>query len=108
MSAEFIVKFKDPDWYSRNLKLVEKEIRKLPTFVGQEQGEFRLLGVESRTDPGRWSYDVRMFIGMDPQIRMDVSAHPESIEKDLSHLFSWLRSQTSIVVEDEDGVASAW
>jgi hypothetical protein len=108
MAAEFYISFRDPGWYSSNLQTVEAKICELKTFIMREGSEFRLLGHEDRDQDDRWSYDVRLFTRDSDRIMMEISAHPESIEKDLLLFLSWLRSGTDISVIDEDGVPSGW
>ncbi|BBA33026.1 uncharacterized protein sS8_1064 [Methylocaldum marinum] len=107
MAAEFYISFKNRDWYLENLSRIEEQISRLKTFTIREGNEFRLLGSESRIQEDGWSYDVRLFT-QDAQILMEISAHPESVEADLSYFLSWLRSQTDISVNDEDGELSGW
>jgi hypothetical protein len=108
MSAEFSMKFPDASWYERNRGAIAAAIRKLATFVGEEDEAFLLRGHEEATAPGRWRYDVRIFLDPTPPARLEVSAHPPSIESDLAMLLGDLRQRTSVVVEDEDGEPSTW
>lgn len=107
MSAEFILSFKDTSWYPTNLKEIVRKITSLGTFSkGFQEKEFRLIGTEPR-NPGDWDYDVRLFLENE-RIFLEISAHPSSIENDLSAFFEWIRSHTEITINDEDGVPSNW
>ena len=108
MAAEFYIAFKDRDWYAKNLRRVEEHISGFSTFATRDGKEFRLLGKELRNQDDRWSYDVRLFTQNPEYILMEISAHPKSVETDLSCFLSWLRRQTDISVTDEDGERSAW
>ncbi|MEH6354026.1 3-hydroxydecyl-ACP dehydratase [Pseudomonas sp. 3JA] len=107
MSAEFIVSFEDKNWYATHLEALTQKITRLGTFSASfEENEFRLIGTEPRS-PGDWSYDVRLFLEKE-RIFVEISAHPKSIERDLSVLFEWIRSCTRIAIKDEDGESSGW
>ncbi|WP_347928400.1 3-hydroxydecyl-ACP dehydratase [Pseudomonas helvetica] len=107
MSAEFILSFKDTIWYTTNLKEIVRKITSLRTFSKSlQEKEFRLMGTEPRS-PGDWNYDVRLFLEKE-RIFLEISAHPSSIENDLSAFFEWIRSHTEIAIDDEDGVPSNW
>ena len=108
MAAEFFIAFEDARWRSSNLPRIEEKIRNSKTFVAQKDHEFWLLGNENRDQDGRWIFDVRFFTQIDERILLEISAHPLSIEKDLSSFFSWLRKQTEIAVIDKDGEPSGW
>lgn len=108
MAAEFYITFKDPTWCSGNMSRVEAQIYKLRTFVGRHDDEFWLLGHEARGEAGRWSFDVRLFTQRGERILLEISAHPKSVEEDLSSFLSWLRRETEIAVIDEDGEPSGW
>jgi len=117
MSAEFLVNFKDFSWYTENRSNLLNRLSELKTYVPKDivdnnfwilgVNEFWLKGSEKCEDKNRWNYDVRLFFHED-KILLEISMHPKSIEKDLSIYFSWLRSQTNISVDDEDGEASEW
>ena len=107
MSAEFILSFKDTNWYETNLKEIVRNITSLKTFSKCfQEKEFRLMGTEPRS-LGDWSYDIRLFLEKE-RIVLEISAHPSSIENDLSAFFEWIRSHTEIAIDDEDGVPSTW
>lgn len=108
MAAEFYIAFKDPAWRANNLSRVEEQICKLRTFVARQDSEFWLLGHEIRAQARQWSFDVRLFTRLDERILLEISAHPESVETDLSSFLLWLRSETEIAVIDEDGEPSGW
>ena len=107
MSAEFILSFEDTNWYVAHLDEIRRNITCLDTFSSFSEGrEFRLTGTEIRS-PTAWDYDVRLFLEKD-HIFLEVTAHPESIQSDLSLLFEWIRSSTRMSVVDEDGEPSNW
>ena len=108
MSAEFYISFSDEKWFSNNLSDIESEIRKLRTFSMDEGSEFQLLGNEGVGEKGRWTFDVRMFVSRESPILIEISAHPKSIEKDLTDFFAWLRKQTAVSIIDDDGEPSGW
>ncbi|MBC8007145.1 MAG: hypothetical protein H7X76_03760 [Prolixibacteraceae bacterium] len=108
MSAEFFVCFNDLDWYSKKENEIKETILNLPTFSTTKNNEFWLLGNEPREAKNQWVYDVRLIFISNCQILVELNAHPKSIEQDLSSFFTWLRSLTTITVEDEDGVPSNW
>ncbi|KTB62180.1 hypothetical protein ALP97_04072 [Pseudomonas salomonii] len=107
MSAEFILSYEDNNWYAAHLDEITQNITRLETFSELFEGrEFRLAGTEPRS-PSDWSYDVRIFLEQE-RIFLEISAHPKSIEHDLSVLFEWIRSCTRISINDEDGEPSNW
>ncbi|MGH8416864.1 MAG: 3-hydroxydecyl-ACP dehydratase [Pseudomonas sp.] len=107
MAAEFIVKFETPEWYSSNTAQITAKLFTLGTFSKcVSTTEFWLVGTEPK-QPGAWQFDVRVFMKPD-MIFLEISSHSPSIERDLSALFSWVRKQTRICIEDEDGVPSGW
>jgi len=108
MAAEFYITFKDKQWLSTNLNVVKEKLRLMQTVVDIKNEEYWLLGKEHRDSDGRLSFDVRIFLNEDKNILIEISAHPTSIEIDLSSFLAWLRSQTEIIVADEDGEHSNW
>lgn len=118
MSAEFLINFKDPRWLSVNFHRVKDFVTKLPTFAGTQDytgkdnryDEVWLFSFDPKNEKRQWNYDARFLFNKinKATILFEVSAHPESIEKDLSYLFSWIRKQTSISIDDEDGEPSGW
>jgi len=50
---------------------------------------------------------VRLFLKKD-HIFLEITAHPLSIEADLSALFAWIRVRTDLSIVDDDGVPSGW
>lgn len=108
MSAEFFICFQNVNWHIENSNKIKERILTLNTFKKREGDEFWLLGRESTTENSRWAYDVRLVFRSNQHILMEISAHPRSIETDLSLLFNWLRGLTEISIEDEDGVISSW
>jgi hypothetical protein len=108
MAAEFYISFRDPAWRPSNLSRVEEQICQLGTFAKRQRDEFWLLGHEARDHVGRWSFDVRLFTRHGDRMLLEISAHPKSVEEDLSLFLSWLRGQTEIAVTDEDGDPSGW
>ncbi len=127
MSAELYIEFKNQDIRKKYLPKLKEKIISMPTYVKDEQSEedkkvyvkrydeFWLKGVESykvekELDKGKkdWDYDVRIFTDYEPNILIEVSAHPKSVEDDLHNLFAYLRSETEIRIFDEDGEVSGW
>jgi hypothetical protein len=110
MGAEFYIRFGAPGWRWRpeNEARIEKRIEDLKTFRTRRDGIFELIGLEGRDDKTRWRYDVRLIAGRDGDFLMEVSAHPPSIECDISAFLGWLREETAISVEDDDGVPVNW
>ena len=103
MAAEFYIRFKDRDWFSMNKGRVEEKIMSSSTFIYHEHGEFHLKGKESI---GCWSFDVRLFLQYADYILLEISCHPLSIEQSLKCFLEWLREETLISIEDEDGERS--
>ena len=108
MAAEFYISFNDTAWLREHSHALEERICGLGTFVQKTDRAFWLLGSEPGQTDDRWRYDVRLIMLDNHQILMEISAHPKSVESDLSSLLSWLRSQTDIFVHDEDGEAAGW
>jgi hypothetical protein len=106
MSAEFILYFSDARWYAQNKKDIELRIQSLPTFLDKKDFEYRMRGVEDGARD-RWGYDVRIFF-KETIIFLEIGSHPLSVEIDLRSLFDWIRSETKILISDEDGVESSW
>ena len=117
MGAEFFVKSQDKNWYSENQNNLIKKLSELKTFIPKdiidnefwtfEGNEFWLQGFEERGNKNRWKYDVRLFFSED-DILLEISMRPKTIENDLSNYLTWIRSQTNISVNDEDGEPSGW
>lgn len=105
MAAEFLLALKDPDWARRNWPRLLRTIRELPSFRSNPADELWLKGADGE---GSWAYDVRFFEQGDDTLLLEISARPPSIEADLRRVLSWLRAETTISVEDEDGEASGW
>jgi hypothetical protein len=107
MSAEYFMRFEAPGWYLSNATHVEAKISALSTLSNRvPNAEFWLTGTERRP-PQAWLFDVRIFLKPN-FIFLEISNHPPSIYQDLSTLFSWLRQQTQIIIEDEDRIPSGW
>lgn len=107
MAAEFILSFNDGNWYSTNRDLIDEKIQLLTTFSKRIDEEYWLLGIEERGVPGRWEFDVRLFLRKS-EIFIEISSHPRTIELDLISLFSWIREKTQITIQDEDGEPTDW
>ncbi|QNH16647.1 hypothetical protein HEP74_01780 [Xanthomonas sp. SS] len=87
MSSEFMLLFKDDNWRAANLNAIRQQITGLETFSEcREDIQFRLVGTEPRHSEN-WSHDVRLFLEKD-HILLEITAHPPSIEADLSALFA--------------------
>ena len=108
MSAEFFINFEDEGWFEENRACIADAIRELEIFVREEPGVFYLRGTEGEGEPDRWWYDVRIFIDPAPPMRLEMSAHPPSVERDVSGLLNKLREHTRIRVDDEDGEPATW
>lgn len=107
MSAEFTVLFEDSSWYAANLQQIRREIAGLSTCSGcRGDIAFRLTGTEPR-HPDDMDHDARLILE-EERIFVEISAHPPSIEADLSAFFQWIRSRTAISIDDEDGMPSNW
>jgi hypothetical protein len=100
MAAEFYIKFQDNNWYSKNKNKIKTCISKLKTFVKETNDELWLKGIENINDP---YYDVRFFFNNENFILMEIEFHPHSIEQSIDFFLNWIRKQTSISIEDEDG-----
>jgi hypothetical protein len=108
MGVEFYIRFKTPGWRSENKARIQKFIEGLQTFVYGADGSYEFQGLEGRDEPKRWGFDVRLFAESDGSFLMEESARPASIERDVSALLAWLREETVISVEDEDGASVGW
>ncbi|MDR5813959.1 hypothetical protein QCE62_10200 [Caballeronia sp. LZ033] len=106
MSAELFLSFHDVHWYAEHRKDIERQIQILPTFLNQKDSVYRMRGTEENGQL-KWNYDVRIFF-KEENIFLEVGAHPPSIEIDLKFLFDWMRSETGILIIDEDGEESKW
>ena len=105
MSAELYITFEDKNWFNRNRNVLKEQILSLNTFVSCEHEEFWLKGIESTNNP---YYDVRLFLGYEDCVLLEITFHPLSIEQSVEQFLGWLRRQTSISVKDEDGEVSSW
>ncbi|ARB28456.1 hypothetical protein ATI14_1294 [Pseudomonas tolaasii NCPPB 2192] len=95
MPAEFILSFEDTNRYAAHLDQIKQKITRLETFSERFQDrKFRLACIEPRS-PSDWSYYVRLFLEQE-RISLKISAHPISVEQNLSVLFEWIRSCTRI------------
>lgn len=108
MSAEFRIHFENKDWFIANIDEVKMMITSLKTFVdAKPDGEYWLLGLESKAQAKHWDYDIRLFI--EPEsIFLEISSHPKSIEDDLMGLFYSIRGKVNIIILDEDGELTGW
>jgi len=107
MSAEFTVRFEGRSWYAAHLQEIRRKIAGLSTCSDAlREIEFRLMGAEPR-HPHDWDYDARLILEKE-RILVEVSAHPPSIEAELSAFFRWIKLRTEISIDDEDGVPSNW
>jgi hypothetical protein len=102
MSAEFYLAFTDPDWPTTHHDRLVAAIVDLPTFVRRTGDELWLKGPIAG-----WPYDVRLFVGQQPRVLLEISAHPPEIERDLAALLRWLGGETTVAVVDEDGQPGA-
>lgn len=108
MSAELFIKFNAVDWYIDNKSRIKGIIENLETFSISIGDEFRLKDPTNLQIDGAWEFDVRLFTKYDKYILLEISAMTEAIEKSIFDFLSWLRSQTEIIVVDEDGEISGW
>lgn len=107
MAAEFLVTFGSPAFYLEHMDSIKNAVSMLDTFSGNPcESEFRLRGMETRGKED-WEFDVRLFFESD-RIFLEIGGHPASIERDLKRLFEWLRRQSEISIEDEDGEQCGW
>lgn len=112
MAAEGYVIFEDATWYQKHKEEIKEQIISLDTYVHHpmqigsylmKEGEYWLKGIESKPPPADWSYNVRIFLDREDYIFIEITAHPLSIERTLTQFLNWIRKQTSIVFQDEDG-----
>lgn len=107
MAAEFQVKFGTPVFYLEQMGNIKNTVSMLDTFSGNpSESEFRLRGMETRGKED-CEFDVRFFFDSD-RIFLKICSHPASIEHDLKRLFEWLRRQSKVSIEDEDGEQCFW
>jgi hypothetical protein len=106
MGYEYRIRFTNIGWQQHSTG-IEQRIMDLPTFCAQQDGIFEFLGMEGRSEPKRWSFDVRL-IREDEGYLMEMYLHPPSIERDIKALLGWLREQPVVTVEDDDGLAADW
>lgn len=92
MCAEFKLNFSDNACYVENRKLIEEKITSLKTFFTNDCIEYHLAGYEIERQPKDWLYDVRFFLRA-KDLFIEISAHPLSIETDLTFLFTWFKSK---------------
>lgn len=50
-----------------------------------------------------WYYYVRIFADYEPNLLIEISAHPKSIEDDLKNIFAYMRNETEFRIVDECG-----
>ncbi|MBJ2160770.1 MAG: hypothetical protein JFR39_01550 [Muribaculaceae bacterium] len=104
MAAELFVKFENTNWYIENKKMIINVITSLETFVYQLNNEFWLKDSSDIIDD---DYHVRIFLNND-DIMLEIDFHPFDIEKSLKNFLNWIRMNTNIIVQDEDGEISTW
>lgn len=107
MGAEFYIRFANPGWRSQYSSEIERCIVSMATFSAKRDGAFEFQGLEGRDEPGRWCFDARLLDNGEGYL-FELYARPASIERDLTAFFDWLRENTEISIDDEDGVASGW
>ena len=105
MAAELYLRFKDLEWYNKHKDDIIRSLLNLNTFVKKNNNEIWLKGLESIENP---YYDVRLFIDYKNSIFLEISFRPPTIKLSLKLFFNWLRTETSIIIEDEDGDESVW
>ena len=105
MAAELYVVFENKNWYCANKDKIKEKIMSLNTFIYREGDEFWLRGIENFNN---LDFDVRLFLKYAEYIMLEISVHPLSIEQSLEQLLHWIRLQTPINVQDEDGEISNW
>lgn len=105
MAAELYVVFENKNWYCANKDKIKEKIMSLNTFIYREGDEFWLRGIENFNN---LDFDVRLFLKYAEYIMLEISVHPLSIEQSLEQLLNWIRLQTPINVQDEDGEISNW
>lgn len=103
MAAELYINFENKNWYLNNKETIVQHIVSLETFVYRLDYEFWLRDIHDDT----YDYDVRIFLNNN-FIMLEIDYHPISIEVSLGTLLKWMRKQTSIIVQDEDGEVSGW
>lgn len=112
MAAEGYVIFEDTTWYQKHKEEIKEQIISLDTYVRHpmqigaylmKEGEYWLKGIESKPPPADWPYSVRIFLDQEDYIFIEISAHPPSIERTLTQFLNWIKKQTPIVFQDEDG-----
>ena len=106
MAAELYIKCIDTNWFRNNKNLIEEKIKNLKTFVLQKNNEFWLKDYEASKD--NKYFDVRLFLDKDEFILMEITFHPKGLEESLGFFLKWLRNNTTIIIEDEDGEPSSW
>ena len=104
MAAELYLYFNDKDWYKDNKPSIIEHIKCLDTFVYRLDNEFWLRNIYDKS----YDYDLRIFLTHNDFIFLEISSHPVSVENSLSLFLEWLRTQTTIVIQDEDGEISGW
>ena len=69
-----------------------------------KEGEYWLKGIESKPPPADWSYSVRIFLDQEDYIFYRNQCTPPKYKKaTLTQFLNWIRKQTPIVFQDEDG-----
>lgn len=106
MSAELYIKFNDKEWLEKNkLKVIDK-IKELKSFSVFDT-EKKVVYLKDESGDNGWVYDVRFFFH-ENYIFFEVSSHGETVTSDLISFFDWLRNNTTISIQDEDGELSSW
>lgn len=108
MAAEFVITFGDPSWAAAHAAALRERLEALATVVPGPEHEYWLLGLERRDAADRMGFDVRILTADGVPTTLEISAHPPSIERDLTALFDWIRSGTELAIVDEDGEPSNW
>ena len=120
MSVELYIEFKNQDIRKKYIPKLKEKIISMPTYIKDEQSEenkkiyvkrndeFWLKGVEPYRGEEEWDYDVRIFTDYEPNLLIEISAHPKSVDDDLRNIFAYVRSETELRIVDEDGETSNW
>ena len=103
MAAEGYVIFEDTTWYQKHKEEIKEQIISLDTYVRHPMQIGAYLIKEGKPPPADWLYSVRIFLDREDYIFIEISAHPPSIERTLTQFLNWIRKQTPIVFQDEDG-----
>ena len=106
MSLEVYIKFDDVNWYILNKDKIKNEVRGLPVFLCEKD---EMICLRNGEDRGKsfYSYYSRFFFEENYAF-LGIFSNEVPIVKAIHSVFCFLKSETRVVIADEDGENIGW